>query len=94
MVNDLEKTLSERNITHGNFLDNSRIAQVIKAMMRTSKNWPTMTYDQKEALEMIAHKIARIVSGDSRHADSWHDIGGYARLVENRIVEGESKHDE
>jgi len=40
---------------------------------------------QKEALEMILHKVARIVSGNPNHADHWHDIGGYSKLVEDRI---------
>jgi hypothetical protein len=34
---------------------------------------------------MILHKIARIVNGDSNYADSWHDIGGYAKLVVDEL---------
>ena len=41
--------------------------------------------DQREALEMIAHKIARIVNGDPNYADSWVDIAGYATLVADRL---------
>ena len=41
--------------------------------------------DQREALEMIAHKIARILNGDPDYADSWHDIAGYAQLVADRL---------
>ena len=36
-----------------------------------------------EALEMIAHKIARILSGDADYADNWVDIAGYAQLGNN-----------
>jgi hypothetical protein len=43
--------------------------------------------DQREALEMIAHKIARIVNGDPNYADSWLDIAGYAQLVADRLNE-------
>lgn len=38
-----------------------------------------------EALEMIAHKIARICNGDPNYADNWVDIAGYATLVANRL---------
>ena len=41
--------------------------------------------DQLEALDMIAHKIARIINGDPDYADSWHDIAGYAKLVADRL---------
>jgi len=41
--------------------------------------------DQREALEMIAHKIARIINGDPNYADSWVDIAGYAKLVSDRL---------
>ena len=34
----------------------------------------------REALDMIASKIARILSGDATHVDHWVDIGGYAEL--------------
>ena len=37
---------------------------------------------QRESLDMIVHKIARILNGDPNHVDSWHDIAGYATLVE------------
>jgi hypothetical protein len=40
-----------------------------------------MTLVQRESLDMIATKIARIVCGDPDELDSWVDIGGYAELV-------------
>ena len=41
--------------------------------------------DQAEALDMIAHKIARILNGDPNHHDHWHDIAGYATLIADRL---------
>jgi hypothetical protein len=35
----------------------------------------------REALDMMASKIARIVSGDHQFKDHWIDIVGYATLV-------------
>jgi hypothetical protein len=34
---------------------------------------------------MICHKLGRIAAGDIDYADSWHDIAGYAKLVEDRL---------
>ncbi len=44
-----------------------------------------LTDDQVEALEMVCHKIGRIVNGDPDYSDSWHDIAGYAKLVADRL---------
>lgn len=49
-----------------------------------------MCPDQQEALDMIAHKLGRILNGDPDYADSWADIAGYARLVADRL-EGVSR---
>lgn len=81
----IEKTLSERGERYGDFKDHATISQVIKEAMQTWEGWEKLDNDQKEALEMIAHKIARILNGDPNYADSWHDIAGYATLVEKRL---------
>ena len=41
--------------------------------------------DQKEALEMIATKMGRIVNGDPDYLDSWLDIQGYCQLIIDRV---------
>ena len=78
---NITETLEER----GSFAGHAAITQDIKRAMSESRNWLELEPDQKEALEMIAHKIGRIVNGDPDYADSWHDIAGYARLVEERL---------
>ncbi len=45
--------------------------------------------DQQEALELICHKIARIINGDENYDDNWVDVAGYASLVAKRL-QGES----
>lgn len=37
------------------------------------------------SLDMIAHKLARIVTGTAYDADSWKDVAGYATLVVNNM---------
>lgn len=79
------ETLADRGALYGDFPVNSVTMQQIKTVMRKGKMWAVMSADQREALEMIAHKIGRIVNGDPAHPDSWHDIAGYARLVETEL---------
>lgn len=59
--------------------------------MAKSPKWRSLDPDQKEALEMIVHKIGRILNGDPDYADSWHDIAGYAKLVEDRLTISQSR---
>ena len=44
--------------------------------------------DCREAVDMILHKLARVLNGDPNYADNWHDIQCYAKLVEQRITGG------
>lgn len=82
MVN---KTLKQRSKTYGDFGNLSVIANDLKLSMRASDGWVRLEPEYKEALDMIVHKIARIINGDPNHIDSWHDIAGYATLVEDII---------
>lgn len=81
----IDKTLAERGSRYGEFPDHSRITQNLKRAMQDSPKWQSLTDDQKEALEMIMNKIGRILNGDPNYADSWHDIAGYATLVEQAL---------
>jgi len=84
-MNDINQTLQERGNRYGAFSEHARITQNIKAAMRDSPNWESLTDDKKEALEMVAHKIGRILNGDPEYQDSWHDIIGYTQLVETSL---------
>jgi len=78
-------TLNERGQRYGDFDKHAKITQDLKAVMADTPNWQTLTPSAKEALEMIAHKIGRILNGDPTYADNWHDIAGYATLGENDL---------
>lgn len=88
-MTDVSKTLNARNERYGSFAGQANISQTLKGFMRQSPNWNSLDPDMAEALDMIQHKIARILNGDPRYADSWHDIAGYAALVDKRL-NGES----
>lgn len=90
--NQIDSILAERGKRYGSFLGHSKVTWEIKYALRTGPNWPLLASDQKEALDMIAHKIGRILNGDPDYADSWVDIAGYAKLVADRLEkEGEQK---
>ena len=81
----IDAVLAHREGVHGSYADTSRTAQFIKQALREGTNWPLMRDDQKDALEMIATKLARILSGNPNLADHWDDITGYARLVSRSL---------
>lgn len=86
---NIETTLAERGSRYGDFADHANITQAIKqAMLTPGSLWADLPNVHKQALEVIADKIARILSGDPWYADNPHDIAGYARLMENFIVSG------
>lgn len=85
---DLKETLKERGNRYGDFHGHAVVTQAIKAAMEKSKNWDTLSDDKREALEMIAHEIGRVLNGDPEYVDSWHDIAGYAQLVEEAVSPG------
>lgn len=86
MGGDIAATLAERGSRYGSFAEHARITQALKTAMADSPNWSKLAPDQKEALEMIQHKIGRILNGDPDYHDSWHDIVGYAKLVADRLA--------
>ena len=88
MTHDINTTLTERGKRYGTFKDHAAIAQELKRalyrhMDQVSKVEPDA--DQLEALEMICHKLARIINGDPNYHDSWTDVAGYAQLVADRL---------
>ena len=89
MNTSIEKVLAERGTRYGEFEEHARITQGIKRAMVNSHNWRHLSDDMKEALEMIAHKMGRILNGDPKYIDSWTDIVGYAKLVEDYLIKKE-----
>lgn len=83
----IEATLAERGARYGKFMDHALIAQHLQDVMRAPNGWEKLAPDQKQALTVIADKIARMLNGDPNYIDNWHDIIGYAKLVEDRLQE-------
>lgn len=78
--------LVERGASYGPFPGHALVTQRIKDVMRAGEGpaWddlaPSVKAMYREALDMIAHKIGRLVNGDPSFDDSWADIAGYAEL--------------
>lgn len=87
MTQNIDETLKERGTRYGEFPEHADITQGIKAAMGNSRNWYDLDNDMKECLEMVAHKVGRILNGDPNYIDSWTDIIGYTRLVEKRLID-------
>ena len=81
---DITETLQERGKRYGVFTRHAEISQQLKEVINQYQT-KVLAADQQEALDMICHKIGRIINGDPDYADSWHDIAGYAQLVADRL---------
>jgi hypothetical protein len=84
----LDDTLAERGGRYGAFENHARVAMTFKDQLRLelARLNKVLASDQMQALDTIFDKIARVVNGDPNYPDNWHDIAGYATLVERRLV--------
>lgn len=87
MNENITDTLIERGKRYGVFTGHAQITQDLKTTIRQhlEKRNKALADDQQEALDMICHKVGRIVNGDANYDDSWVDIAGYAKLVADRL---------
>lgn len=76
--------LNEREKTHGSFDANAQVMQELKQVVRGTSGWARLKDTQREALDMICHKIGRILCGNPDFKDHWTDLSGYAKLIEER----------
>jgi hypothetical protein len=85
MSADVKSLLSERNGRYGSFEGHAHLAQKLKRIMHNSPNWGLLTDVQREGLDMIQHKIARMLNGDPNYLDNVVDIVGYSMLVKEAM---------
>ena len=88
-MSDLNKTLADRQKTHGDF---QQVAKVAESLMG-SIEFQRLSASQSFAVRMIIGKLARIVCGNPNEPDHWHDIAGYAKLVEDELTVASAKQD-
>lgn len=87
-MTDIDKTLEKRSKRYnlnGTYEDHATLTQNLKTCARSHKGWNTLTSGMQETVDMIFHKIARIINGDPKYKDNWVDIEGYAKLVSREL---------
>jgi hypothetical protein len=84
---DVDNVLDERAKDYGKFIEGAEIMQMIKRLVRNyiDERDTQLAFDQREALDMIIHKMGRIINGNPDKVDHWVDIAGYATLVAERL---------
>lgn len=82
---EIMSLIAERGARYGKFKDGAEIMRDLKHVMYEVDGWNNLTPSQKEALDMIQHKIGRILNGDPNYDDNWKDIAGYAKLIADEL---------
>lgn len=82
---DVQQTLNERGSRYGDFKGHADVTVGMKAVARTGKSWHLCDPAIQEAIDMILHKLGRVLNGDPYYADNFHDVCGYAKLAEDHI---------
>ena len=89
-----DEILEQRGSRYGEFKDQAKLVQGFKQIMMSGRNWEQLKPYQKEALEMIQHKISRMLNGDPMYEDNIEDILGYGKLmldqmkIDNELTKG------
>ena len=78
---ECDPLLQEREKTHGSFKLNAEISQRLKTLFSEYPSYAAMSNVQREALDMIALKLSRVLSGQWDYKDHFDDIAGYAKLA-------------
>ena len=78
----MDPAIPNRDDQHGGVQAVGEVSQVIKFYMRRATNWNSLSFGGRESMDMIAHKIGRILSGADPHdRQHWEDIAGYAHAA-------------
>jgi len=86
-ITSVDNVLSDRAKDYGKFIEGAEIMQMLKRMVHgyIEKRQTPLAFDQREAIDMIIHKMGRIINGNPDKVDHWTDIAGYATLVAERL---------
>ena len=87
MAEAIEETLKTRGNVHGDFVSSAQFKDAVNTIVRLTPNYDCMDCACHQALFMIIEKMGRILYGDPHFADHWHDISGYAKLIDDAITD-------
>lgn len=83
----IKEVLQERGNRYGTFESNAKTCQLLKNVLHSQDGWYRLSYVQREAVEMIMHKVSRLVNGDATYLDTVVDISGYNQLMLDHMRE-------
>lgn len=85
----IENTIENRKSSHGDWDEGARVSQQLKSIIkkRLSESFPDNVF---EGIDRICMKLSRIAVGDPLDVDHWHDIAGYATMVEKSLSASKS----
>lgn len=84
---DIDETLAQRGSSYGDFREQGRITQNLKRAMQDSPNWWKLPAYMREGLDMVQHKVSRILNGNPFYDDNFHDMIGYTKLMQDRAAQ-------
>jgi hypothetical protein len=86
-VTSVDTVLDSRAKDYGKFIEGAEIMQMLKRLVHNyiEDRQTPLAFDQREAIDMIIHKLGRIINGNPDKVDHWVDIAGYAKLVADRL---------
>ena len=84
---NVDAILDSRAKDYGKFIEGAEIMQMLKRLVHNyiEDRGTPLAFDQREAIDMIIHKLGRIINGNPDKVDHWVDIAGYATLVAERL---------
>jgi hypothetical protein len=82
---DVDEILKERRKSHGEYCRVSAMSQTLKNVLKAGDSYYQLNFAQKESIDMICSKLARIMNGDPDEIDHWLDIAGYSKLAAQEI---------
>lgn len=88
MAETIEETLKTRGNVHGDFVESAVFKDAVGKLIRLTPNYDRMGHACRQAMFMIVEKMGRILYGNPTFADHWHDISGYAKLIDDAIIKG------
>lgn len=78
---EVQNVVRNRDASYGGFGGIAKTCQDFKEIARNCPSWNSLTPCEKEGIDMIFHKITRILYSPQKIRDSWVDIGGYCRAT-------------
>lgn len=82
----VEETIKQRFSVHGDYANAATFKDRVISQCTELPNWKKLGPSGRETVRMIVEKLGRIMFGDCGFPDHWHDIAGYATLME-RVLE-------